>query len=111
MIGSTITHYKIIEKLGAGGMGEVYLADDTKLNRKVALKFLSTHLTADLESKERFNKNREIFGHSRIKQKLNELSPKHSAEQILDALYKLSEEWSEGRMLDDDLTIIVIKKM
>jgi serine/threonine protein kinase len=56
MIGKTISHYKILKELGRGGMGEVSLAEDTRLKRQVALKFLPRQMTADPEAKERFER-------------------------------------------------------
>lgn len=54
MVNKTILHYHIIEQLGAGGMGVVYLADDKKLNRKVALKFLPVHIASLADDRRRF---------------------------------------------------------
>ena len=98
MIGSDIGHYKIIRLLGKGGMGEVYLADDTRLQRQVALKILSADVAADPDRRERFARE------ARAAAALNHpnIVTIHSVEEV-DGRSFLTLEYIEGRTLAEIL--------
>ncbi len=61
MIGKTLSHYRIVEKIGEGGMGEVYRTSDTKLNRDVALKVLPEEFARDADRVARFKREAQVL--------------------------------------------------
>ena len=95
MIGKTLSHYRILEKLGSGGMGEVYLAEDSTLDRKVALKILPEALAADPKSLQRFEREAKAIA------ALNHpnIVTLHSVEQA-GGVHFLTMERIEGESLD-----------
>ena len=94
MIGKTISHYKILEKLGEGGMGIVYKAKDTNLDRIVAIKFLPTHVSTNDEERTRFKNE------AKAAARLNHLNIAtiYSIEEVDDELFIVME-YIEGKEL------------
>ncbi len=98
MIGQTISHYRITEKLGEGGMGVVYKAEDTKLDRPVALKFLAAHAIEDPEHKARFV--REAKAAARLDHQ--NICPVHEIDEA-DGHTFLAMAYLEGRTVKDEI--------
>jgi len=96
MIGTTLGHYRILELLGKGGMGEVYLAEDTRLQRQVAVKILATDLVGDADRRQRFQRE------ARAAAALNHpnIVTIHSVEEVGGQPF-LTLELVEGRTLSD----------
>jgi len=99
VIGTTVSHYRILEHLGAGGMGVVYKAQDLKLDRPVALKFLPPNLTSDPEAKERFL--REARAASALKH--HNICTVHAIDETGDGQMFIDMDWYEGETLDNRL--------
>src|SRR6185503_13144309 len=96
MIGTTLGHYRIVRQLGTGGMGEVYVAEDTTLGRQVALKVLPHAMAGDPERRQRFEREAKAvaaLNHPNI-------ITIHSVESAGDVLF-LTMELVDGKTLDD----------
>ena len=99
LIGQTVSHYKILEKLGEGGMGVVYKAEDLKLTRTVALKFLPPDLTRDPEAKQRFI--HEAKAASALQH--NNICVVHDIDETDDGQMFISMEYLEGETLKNKI--------
>ena len=99
MIGQTLSHFKITAKLGEGGMGEVYRAEDTKLGREVAIKVLPEAVAADPERLARFEREAKVLA------SLNHpnIAGIHQVEED-DGIHFLAMELAPGEDLADRLT-------
>ena len=98
MINKTILHYKIIERLGEGGMGVVYLAQDTKLEREVAIKFLPSNITSNSDERERFKieaKAAAALNHPNI-------TTIHAIEEFNDEMFIVME-YIDGKELKEEI--------
>jgi eukaryotic-like serine/threonine-protein kinase len=99
VIGRIISHYKILEKIGSGGMGEVYKAEDSKLERIVALKFLPHELTEDDTAKQRFIQ--EAKAASKLQH--NNICTIHEIDETKDGQLFICMDYYEGQTLKDVL--------
>ena len=95
VIGKTLAHYRILESLGKGGMGEVYLAEDSKLNRRIAPKIMPPEMARDPERRRRFEREAQAVAaldHPNI-------VTIHSVEEV-DGTHFLTRERLEGETLN-----------
>ena len=99
MIGKITSHYKILEKLGSGGMGIVYKAEDTKLHRTVALKFLPLELTSDEEAKKRFIHEAQTASSLQH----NNICTVHEIDETTDGQLFITMDYYEGVTLKDKI--------
>ena len=97
-VGKTILHYKIIEKLGEGGMGVVFLAKDTKLEREVAIKFLPRHIAGNSDERKRF----EIEAKAAAALNHPNIATIHNIEEAEDELF-LVMEYIKGSELKEEI--------